>query len=170
MFAPELFLEGERAGYGTSVDWWGLGALFGEMLLGGPAIRNAGEDKQAWVHAFERNAHLTPLPPWVDADAASLLRGRGDPPRTLTLTLNLTAHHSPFTLTLALTLTLTPSLTRLLTVERHGRMGCGGRGIEELKVRPLNHYSRGAHDYIHMHIMSSCACTSCVCARGYIPM
>lgn len=47
MFAPELFLEGEGAGYGCSVDWWGLGALFGEMLLGGPAISNAGGDKQA---------------------------------------------------------------------------------------------------------------------------
>ena len=75
MFAPELFLEGERAGYGCSVDWWGLGALFGEMLLGGPAIRNLGEDKQVWVNAFDRGAHLTPLPPWVDADAAALLRG-----------------------------------------------------------------------------------------------
>ena len=52
-----------------------LGALFGEMLLGGPPIRNAGEDKQVWVRSFDRNAHLSPFPPWVDADAASLLRG-----------------------------------------------------------------------------------------------
>ena len=31
ILAPELFLE---RGYGFSVDWWGLGSLFSEMLLG----------------------------------------------------------------------------------------------------------------------------------------
>ena len=35
ILAPELFLE---HGYGYSVDWWGLGALFSEMLLGDAAI------------------------------------------------------------------------------------------------------------------------------------
>ena len=31
--------------------------------------------EQAWVDAYDRGAHLTPLPPWVDVDAASLLLG-----------------------------------------------------------------------------------------------
>ena len=36
--APELFLED---GYGFSVDWWGLGALLSEMLLGDQVIVDA---------------------------------------------------------------------------------------------------------------------------------
>lgn len=39
--APELFLE---RGYSFSVDWWGLGALFSEMLLGRCSIASGGND------------------------------------------------------------------------------------------------------------------------------
>ena len=71
--APELFLED---GYGFSVDWWGLGALLSEMLLGDQVIVSHGDGAlRALVDAYRKGTHLKPLPPWVSEEAASLLRG-----------------------------------------------------------------------------------------------
>ena len=72
ILAPELFLE---KGYGYSVDWWGLGALFSEMLLGRCAIISQGDNMRALIDSYRTGTHLCKLPDWVSPEAASMLTG-----------------------------------------------------------------------------------------------
>lgn len=72
ILAPEIFLE---TGYSYSVDWWGLGALFSEMLLGESAIISHGLDLGALISSYRTSTHLRPLPSWVSKDATALLTG-----------------------------------------------------------------------------------------------
>ena len=105
ILAPELFLE---RGYGFSVDWWGLGSLFSEMLVGRSAIASDGNDAnlRGLIELYSREAesrshsHLLPMPRWVSDEAASMLRG-------------------------------------LLCVSRAERIACGGGGLAELQSHPF---------------------------------
>jgi serine/threonine protein kinase len=74
--APELFFE--NCCYGASVDWWAVGVVFGEMLLGDAPIVSSGDDMasiMALKGHYEKGTHLQEeLVDSCSAEAASLIR------------------------------------------------------------------------------------------------
>merc|ERR1719362_226413 len=66
--APEIILE---QGYGASVDWWALGVLLYEMLVGQPPFEF--ENEEDLFHAILGQAVL--YPSWLSKEAESVLTG-----------------------------------------------------------------------------------------------
>lgn len=60
LLAPEQFLEKD---YGASIDWWALGLLFCEMLMGETLIVEHGDDNlHSLIECFKTQNHLKPMP------------------------------------------------------------------------------------------------------------
>ncbi|KAJ1638759.1 kinase-like domain-containing protein [Pavlovales sp. CCMP2436] len=71
LLAPEQFLEKD---YGASIDWWALGLLMCEMMMGETLVVDHGDDDlHSLIESFKTQTHLKPMPSWVSRDAADLI-------------------------------------------------------------------------------------------------
>ena len=68
VFFLQIILE---QGYGASVDWWALGVLLYEMLVGQPPFEF--ENEEDLFHAILGQAVL--YPSWLSKEAESVLTG-----------------------------------------------------------------------------------------------
>ena len=75
LLAPEVFTD---ASYGSSVDWWALGLMFGEMLLGEAPIPAVDENHvtiQQLLALYMTDTHIQRFNVETSEAAASCVRG-----------------------------------------------------------------------------------------------